>query len=512
MATLPPPYSPRDAARAQRYYQRSLRRPSFIGPIVLLVAGILALLVETNKLDGVLLLDWYMRWWPLLLIAVGLLSLGEWWLDRRHAQLGGRSHGGLVVLIVVLALVGYLAGSASHRLHGMHVFGHDEGDDMFSRLLGQEHDTDSTLNESIPAGAQIEIQVPHGDVTVTTSGDSQVHVQAHQVVYAANDHEARRNLEALTPKLVVNGNHVTLRAANGNDGRADLTIEIPRDAVPTINAGHGDVTIEGLPKGSDTTVNAGRGDVKLDNLAGAVQVHMAKGDFTAHGLGSDLALSGRMDDVSISEVQGRVALDGDFFGDTDVAHVASAVHFHSSRTDVEVGSLPGDLSIDSGDLQLNNAVGPARLSTSAKDVECTGIQGDLRVEAGDGDITIGAVAPLGALQIHNRNGEIHLTVPRGASFSLQALAKNGDIDTDLKLPVTSVGEGHSIQGQVGSGGPQVALTTDHGDLEIRAIDAATEPPAPPAPPQPPQTPAAPGSKPLRHLHPVNGAEPHPVSQ
>ena len=23
-----------------------------------------------------------MRWWPLLLIGVGLLSLGEWWLDR----------------------------------------------------------------------------------------------------------------------------------------------------------------------------------------------------------------------------------------------------------------------------------------------------------------------------------------------------------------------------------------------------------------------------------------------
>ena len=27
MATLPPPYSQRDAARAQRYYRRSLRPP-----------------------------------------------------------------------------------------------------------------------------------------------------------------------------------------------------------------------------------------------------------------------------------------------------------------------------------------------------------------------------------------------------------------------------------------------------------------------------------------------------
>ena len=82
MATLPPPYSQRDAARAQRYYRRSLRRPSMLGPLVLIVVGVIALLVETNQLNAVHLWDWYIRWWPLLLIGVGLLSLGEWWLDR----------------------------------------------------------------------------------------------------------------------------------------------------------------------------------------------------------------------------------------------------------------------------------------------------------------------------------------------------------------------------------------------------------------------------------------------
>ena len=139
-----------------------------------------------------------------------------------------------------------------------------------------------------------------------------------------------------------------------------------------------------------------------------------------------------------------MSLDGDFFGDTDLAHIAAPVHFHSSRTDVEVGSIPGDLAIDSGDLQLNNATGPARISTSAKDVECTGITGDLHVEDGDGDISVGALAPLGELQIHNRNGAIHLTVPQGAGFQLQATARNGNIDSKLDLPVKSAGEGQSI--------------------------------------------------------------------
>ena len=107
MATLPPPYSQRDAARAQRYYRRSLRPPSMLGPVVLIVVGVIALLVETNQLNAFHLWDWYIRWWPLLLIGVGLLSLGEWWLDGRRGQVGRRSHGGLVVLIVLLAILGY---------------------------------------------------------------------------------------------------------------------------------------------------------------------------------------------------------------------------------------------------------------------------------------------------------------------------------------------------------------------------------------------------------------------
>src|SRR5580704_9743255 len=513
MATLPPPYSQRDAARAQRYYRRTLRPPSMLGPVVLIVVGVIALLVETNQLNAFHLWDWYIRWWPLLLIGVGLLSLGEWWLDGRRGNVGRRSHGGLVALIVCLAILGYVVSRTSH-FHGMHLFGHGvEEDDVFSHMFGQQHDADRNLNRQIPAAALVDIQVPHGDVTVTPSGDDQIHVQAHQVVYASNDRAARRNLDALAPQLTINGTNVTLRAADASNGRADLTIEIPNGAVPTVTAGHGDVTIEGLA--GDANVAAERGDVKVDNLGGGVHVHMSKGEFSAHAIQGELSLQGRLDDVSISDVQGRVALDGDFFGDTDLAHIAAPVHFHSSRTDLEVASIPGDLAIDSGDLQLNNATGPARISTSAKDVECTGITGDLHVEDGDGDISVGAIAPLGELQIHNRNGAIHLTVPQGAGFQRQATARNGDIDSKLDLPVQSAGSGQSISGKVGTGGPRVELVADHGDIEITAMEPVPpEPPAPPeppTPPMPPAPPAPPGTR-LRHLRPSKTPTGEPNAQ
>ena len=63
----------------------------------------------------------------------------------RHPGRG--SHGGLIALIICLAIFGYVVGSTARGLHGMHVFGHgEEQDDLFSHLLGQEHDDDRSLN------------------------------------------------------------------------------------------------------------------------------------------------------------------------------------------------------------------------------------------------------------------------------------------------------------------------------------------------------------------------------
>jgi hypothetical protein len=116
------------------------------------------------------------------------------------------------------------------------------------------------------------------------------------------------------------------------------------------------------------------------------------------------------------------------------------------------------------------------------------------------------VPPLGESQIHNRNGEINLTLPKSAGFRLQATAKNGNIDSKLDLPVNTAGEGQNVSGQVGEGGPSIVLAADHGDIAIATTEAELLPPTPPAPPTPP---GPPGSKPMRHLHSSKNAGPVP---
>ena len=463
-----PAINPTAAAPVQGAYWRSLRRSSIAGPLLLLAIGVLALLVELGKLNASSLWAWYLHWWPLLLIAVGLIALGEWQLDRGDPY--GRRHGysAVAAILILLAIVAY----ANPRLRGFAGFGHHGDDHWVFHLWGSEHDSVHNLIQEIPRGATIEIQASRGDVTVTPSADNRIHVQSREVVYAANDADARSDLEALRPQLTVSRKSVTLNSGRRDNGRVDLIVEIPSDASATVTASRGDVSVQDL--NTPVNVDAGRGDVKLNNLKGAAEARLGRGEFTAHTITGDLSLRGRFDDVSISDIDGRAILDGDFFGDTHIARVASQVTIHSNRTAIELARLPGEFSRDSGNITITNAAGPIFVATRAKDVTLTGITGDAHIENADGEITLKLAGQPGEIQVHNGNGAIQLNVPRDAGFTLQALARNGQIQSNLSLPVESMGRGQSISGTVGSGGPKVELIAGHGDIRIDRTDVTAQ--------------------------------------
>ena len=58
-------------------FQPGYQRSSWLGPGLLVIVGLIALLIETGHLNRFHLLHWYIRWWPELLIGAGFLALGE---------------------------------------------------------------------------------------------------------------------------------------------------------------------------------------------------------------------------------------------------------------------------------------------------------------------------------------------------------------------------------------------------------------------------------------------------
>lgn len=487
----------RDAWRAQKHAWKAgvvgaygPRVPSMVGPLILIAIGFVALLVVSGKLSASAFWAWYAHWWPLLLIGAGLALLGEWALDMRR-QTPVRRTGNFVGLLILMAFVGLGASGWRHLSPWVWQWNGDNGN-LFD--FGPEHDNEvQAINSAIPADATVDIEVPHGDVSVTAGDGPNIQVEAHEVAYTDSDSDAKNIWNAVAPHLTVSGTAVLLKSQENSKGRVNLTVTVPRTAKVTVNDGWDDVVAAGLGAGIDVTT---RGNVQLNSITGPVVAHFINGrhdEFSAHDVQGDLTLQGDVNGITLSEIHGTVTQNGDIPGDVHMETISGPLHLHTPVTTLDVAALPGDLTLDSDDLRVTQAQGTVHVITHAKDVDLSQIYGDSYVENRDGRIS---VEPAGSYGIEARNdkGDVEITLPPNANAVVDGHTRNGDIVNDYGLTVSG-DEEKTVSGKIGTGGPAIQISSDNGDLGIKKGPAF--PPAPPAVPAAPKAPAAPSAPHLK---------------
>lgn len=494
MASTPPSWSAKEArwqaraaaraqrdqwkaqARAQKEYYRSYwrgaRRPSFVGPLILLTVGVIALLMEMGRLDAVEFWGWYARWWPVLLIVMGALLLAEHFLDWNRPWGGRRSISGLVWLVIIVMGLGFV--SREGHLVGPFAWSFDgNNSDDFWNWMGAEHDNDVQIDQPLAmAKPTVSIDVPRGDVTITPSSDGQMHVRAHQMVHRDSESEARKIFGEIRPKVEMSSQGAVITVPEKEGARVDLTMELPAAAFATVTAGNGDVTVDGLNGGVQVTDN--HGEVKLEDIGADAQGHIDHGDFAAHNVKGRVLVDGHGDDVTLSQVQGAVTINGDFFGDVHLEQMGADVHYHSSMTTLDIPKLAGALTLDKSDLSVSQASGPVRVVAKSKDIDLSQVSGDAHIEDSNGDVDVVTEDPLGNLQITNRTGNVIVTMPENANFSVSGSTSMDEVvRTDFPLKMSNGGGRQTLEGTVGKGGVQLQLETEHGNLELRKGQATT---------------------------------------
>jgi DUF4097 and DUF4098 domain-containing protein YvlB len=505
----------RDAWKAQRYAWKAgyggaygPRVPSIVGPVILIGVGVVALLVVSGHIAANDFWSWYGRWWPLLLILAGLGLLAEWALDLRRETPVRRS-GSFVGLIIFLAFLGFASAGWHHMGPWVNNWDNNNNGDFFNSFGMPEHDNDQqVLNSQIPANSSIDIENPRGDVSITAGDGSNVEVQAHEVAFADSDAGAKKIFDAEAAQVKVSGNAVLIKSEGNNTGRVNLTVTVPKTAKVTVNAAKGDVTAAGL--GAGINLSSTNGDTHLNSIAGSVLVHFSNGrhDFSAHQIAGDLSADGDCNDFTLSEIKGRVSTRGDIYGEVHVENVTGPLSIHTSRTDVQIAELPGDLTFDSDNLHVNESKGLVRVVTHSKDVDLSQIYGDSYVENRDARISVEPAGPF-SVEAKDSKGDVEVTLPPNASGSVNVHTHNGDIVSDYPLPNSPEGENKTAAFTIGSGSSKIVLSSDNGDVRIKKGSAF---PAAPPVPGAPDVPAAPAPPNARHLKPPKAPVPPPVTQ
>jgi DUF4097 and DUF4098 domain-containing protein YvlB len=453
-----PPYPP-----PYRY------RRSIAGPLVLIFIGLVFLL--RNLGVRLPIWHWFGHWWPLLLILFGVIRLIEYSMGQRQGYRSSSLGAGTILLLILIVAVGLTARHSSDVDWGGVRDQIRMDDDMGGIFGGTAFTFDDTLQQPFPADGNLRVVCDHGSLNISPSDGNTLRVVVHKKVYAQNQNEADKYNEGTRPQIVVEGTAVLLKANTNGAGdhgvESDMDIFVPRGAVLDIASKRGDVTIK--DRKTDVRVSLQRGDVALDDIAGAVKLNMDKGSVRASKIGGDLDIDGRIDSVSIEECGGAVHLNGDFFQDMRLSKIAKTVTFKSSRSDMEIASVPGEIEIATDSVRGNDLNGPSRVVTRSKEIHLEDVSGDLQVETSNGDIDIRAAnkLPVGRMTIAGKHGDITLTLPSNAGFQIEATTRKGNISSDFSgIKVSETNGKSEASGTVGNGTAKLQITSDTGDIHL----------------------------------------------
>lgn len=448
------------------------KRRSFAGAIVLIAIGVVFLLGNMHVITWLTLWRWFAHYWPVLLILYGAVKLVEYQKAKHdNVPFSGIGAGG-VVLVIFIIVIG-LTASGIERMRGRINWNEIDGNvgfnDEWGGLFGNTYNFDQQLEQDFPAGATLKVVSDRGDVNIVPWDENRIKVEVTKKIRAESQEEANKLDQATQAGISVAGNEVTLKtniSAANKPAASDLQIFVPKKAAVNIDTRNGDVSI--ADRVGDVKIADSGGDISIANLTGNVDVTMRpkNGSFQASKVTGNVSLDGRFEDTNITDISGSVTMTGDFYGDTNMAKIAKAVTFRSSRTDLQLAKLDGNLNLQSGELRADSVTGPVTLTTRSKDINLTGVSGDIRLDNSNGTIDIHP-AKLGQIMIENRRGDITITIPADAEFQLNARTRGGDINTDFGIGVNSSGGQSMATGTVGKGGPKVEIISEHGDVAIR---------------------------------------------
>lgn len=481
------------------YYGPPPRRRSIAGPLLLIAIGVIFLM--RNLGFPIPIFEDFARWWPLLLLVLGLVRLAEYFYARSSGHPTPYMGGGAVFLMIVIICAGLSMSAWVHGRDHIHLGSGDDFqlDDNFLHLFGDEYSYNGELSTAMPENGALRVNCERGNVTVNQWDQPQIKVEWRKRMFASSQREADSTNESTTPRLQTNGTVVDLQGNTQGAGKkgvaTDMDIYLPAKANVEVYVDRGEVNIN--QRTGYVKLAAQRGDVVVDQITGDARLTVHKGSLHATNIGGSVTLDGRLDDLMLDTIGGTIQVNADIFGDTHLGRLQKGIAIRTSRTTLEIAKLDGELSMDSGDLKANDLVGPVTLTTRTKDVEIQNIKGDLHINDDHGDITLenGSAAALGNLDLTTHHGDVQLRLPSKANFQYALVTRHGDITNDFGGSSSSSGgksgNSSSASGTVGKGGVSVRVTSDTGNITFSKTEQTLAPPAPPATPEPPAQPEKP---------------------
>ena len=294
-----------------------------------------------------------------------------------------------------------------------------------SRPQGPGYTESLTRRLKLGRGGTLELTNAAGDVRVSGTRGDDVRIDAVKHVWAANETDARAQLQELQVRITERGDMVDVRTdmPRWRDGNAavDYTVSVPTSASVVLRAASGDVTITNI-----------RGELRIDTISGHV---------TASSLGARSLIKGVSGAIDISDTEGT---------DLTVSSVSGAV----TLRDLKVRTL-----------DVTSVSGQVRLEVESERVRARSLGGAIDY--------VGPLARSGRYELQSHSGRLQITPTTGSGFNVDAATVSGQFRSDVPLtlaeglqPPRGRRSDRRVTGTAGNGGALVFLRSFSGEMVI----------------------------------------------
>lgn len=269
--------------------------------------------------------------------------------------------------------------------------------------------------------------------------------------------------------------------ASGIEGA--LAIEARRAPVEVDGVtGTATVEAEGAPvwitgAAASLTVRGRNASVAVEDSFGPIEIVTRISPIRLERIGGSAVLRSEFGDVVATSIEGPLRIRTDS-ADLEVRRARSGVDVQTAGGSLVLDDVAGSLTVASGrgEVRASRLFGPASFTGDAGAITVRDFGSALSVTGGDAEVDVATVALGGEVALVTERGDVRLALPSAGSFALAAETAGGDVDSDFTLEQREAGGRSRWEGRTGSGAERVTISTEAGDITVRAHPPAGEDP------------------------------------
>lgn len=354
------------------------------------------------------------KYWPLLLIGLGLEIVIYMSIYGRNDENVRFSIDGLCIVFIILAAI--FANSSFIGFRHINIRG--IGDIPFIGNLNyrgkiEEKITKDGISKDYDI-KELKLTNSFGDIEIRKGNSNEIRLEANVTVQYNDENKARNYIKDAIRIEEGQITNIYIDKISSNRSRdyekamVDFIVYIPEGITVDIQNSFGDIDVESAGK---TTVKNSHGDIKLVDCSKDVEVENSFGRIEMENIGGNIDASSSNGDIRIEDVAGSI--------DTETSF---------------------------GNIRINNVKGNVVAESRNGNVKIAGVEGNVDVETSFGNVEIDEESA--------ENGRVYAETSFGSIKG-------------FKDDVRDSGQKKYLETKLGNGSKEIRLKTSNGNIEMK---------------------------------------------